>query len=47
MVSRSSRTRPHNGWWRAPSAPRRWPDSRPGHAPAGGLNDGGVLPPAK
>lgn len=25
MVNQSSRTRPHNGWWRAPSTPRRLP----------------------
>lgn len=25
MVNPSSRTRPHNGWWRSASVPRRWP----------------------
>ncbi len=25
MVNPSSRMRPHNGWWRSASVPRRWP----------------------
>jgi hypothetical protein len=29
MANLNSRTRPHNGWWRAPNAPRRFP-----HKPA-------------
>ncbi|WP_164872499.1 hypothetical protein [Bordetella bronchiseptica] len=36
MVNRNSHTRPHNGWWKASSAPRRWLDAMRSDKPAEG-----------